>query len=219
MKKSIISTLAVSGIIALAGIAAVLAKAALRVSDAAQGVFDYGTLLAAVCAAVVVALVYGFVRFDRAHGLTLAAVTLHDLLVTFAVTALLSIVLPDLSAAPGIYSLSYALILTVAFTFAQSLIVLQSARKTVRATSRRDVSYAEAAAMAAKGTRCLRVEVTVAALVVALGIAVFGGLNRTLPVVCPMVVSALVSLFSACKVTPALWCAFSEKLKSRKVYR
>lgn len=219
MKKSAVSTLAVSGIIAVAGIVAVLAHFALKMSDAAQGMFEYGSLLAAGCTAVVLALAYGFVRFDRVHGIVLAAVTLHDLLVTFAVTALASIVMPGLSSVPAVYSLPYALVLAALFTLAQSLIVLQRARKIARTTSRREVSYEEAAAMATKETRCLRLEVTAAALVIMLGIAGFGGFKNTLAVVCPMVVAALVSLYSACRLTAALWMVFSEKIKSSKVYR
>lgn len=219
MKKSAVSTLAVSGIIAAIGIVAVLARLALHVSDAAQGVFEYGSILAAGCAAVVIALLYGFVRFDRAHGLTLAVVTLHDMLLTFSVTALISIVLPGLVAVPAVYALPYALVMTVLFTFAQSLIVLERARKIIRTTSRREVSYAKASEMAAGETRCLRAEVTAAALIIMLGIAGFGSFKNTLMVVCPMVVAALVSLYSACNLTPALWMAFSERLKNPKVYR
>ncbi len=219
MKKPAVSTLAVSGIIIAAGVVAVLARLAFNMSDAARGIFEYGSLLAAGCAAVVLALLYGFVRFDRAHGLTLAAVTLHDLLVTFAVTALASIVLPGIAAVPAVYSLPYALVMASLFTLAQSLIVLQRARKIARTTSRREVSHAEAAETAAGETRCLRLEVTAAALVVMLGIAGLGAFNTALPVVCPLVVASLVSLYSACKLTPALWAVFSEKMKGRKVYR
>lgn len=219
MKKSTVSTLAVSGVIIAVGVVAVLARLAFNMSEAARGMFDYGALLAAGCAAVVLALMYGFVRFDRAHGLTLAAVTLHDMLLTFAVTALASIVLPAVAAVPAVYSLPYALVMAALFTLAQSLIVLQRARKIVRTTSRREVSYAEAAQMAAGETRCLRLEVTTVALVVMLGIAGMGAFKTALPVVCPLVVAALVSLYSACKLTPALWTVFSEKLKGRKVYR
>lgn len=219
MKKSTVSLLAVSAIVAVAGIVAVLLGYALPISDAAQGVFDYGSLLSACCASIVLALVYGFVRFDRAHALVLAVVTMHDLVVTYALTALISIVLPGLAAIPSVYALPYMLVLAVLFTFAQSLIVLRHARKIILSTSRREVPYDQAACTAAKESRCQRIELTVMALVLMLGIAGFGSLSATLPLVCPLAVAALVSFYTAGKLTLALWTDFCEKLNGLKARR
>lgn len=216
MKKCAYSSFMPGLLVALLGAAAVATGIAFKVSAAASGMFNVGDMAWAAVAAAVVALVYGFVRFDRAHAVTLCLVMAHNLLAAFGLTALVSIVFPAVSSVPAVQSLSAAMLTVVAFTFFQSFVVLFHARRIVRSTSRREVPYEEAGRRAVRETAALRMECTLGAIVLTLCIAGFGGFGGTLAVVCPIVAAAAVSQYTGCFATGSVWASFAQKLGTRR---
>lgn len=218
MKKTRRSAWMLSAIIIVVGALAALTGLGLKLGPAAKAAVDIPQLLFCSLAAAVLAFFYGFIRFDRANAITLGAAVLHDLLLTMALTVLLSVVLPRVTKVPAATTLAITVLLTVAFTFCQTIPILRAARHIVRTTSRRDVSLDEAAKMAVAETRSFRITVSVPALLLMAAAVVAGGIPM-LAVLIVLPVALAVSYYSAERVTPMLWADCAAKLKTRKVYR
>ena len=218
MNKTKRSSWILSAIVVVIGAVVLLTKVGMKLDPAASAAVDYSQLLFCSLAAVVLALFYGFLRFDRANAIALSAAVLHDLLVTMALVVLLSAVLPRIAAVPAATTLAVTVLLSVAFTFCQSIPILRAARHIVRTTSRRDVSLDDAAKMAVAETRSFRVTVSLPVLLLVVAAVVAGGIQM-LSVLIALPVALAVSHFSAELITPTLWAGSAAKLKPRKVYR
>lgn len=190
-------------VVLAAGLAAVLTGAAPRFAASAAEMIDFPQFYLGIALAVVIAFAFGAIRYSLSVGWTLGLISLHDLLVTLAVTALVSLALPQAVILP-------VLILFVpVFTFANSLTVIRAARDLRAANSIRDMSNQEAAEKATSSTRGLRIGGAVLALVF-LAAAAAGGVKLA-GALLPLLIGLLVSLASSCFLTGKVWLLMGAK--------
>lgn len=218
MTKKSMSFVMISAALAALGILLAVLKIGFKFDVTSAASMNLTQLWLCMLAAVIFGLLYGFVRFDRANATALAAATLHDLLLTFALSVLLSLVLPGLTQVPAANTLPAVLMLTVLCTYCQTMLVMRDARMTARTTSRKDVSYEDAAKGAVASSRPLRLRCLVMALLFAVAAAVGGGMG-VLSVVAPLLLAMAVSYYSAESITPYVWAACAARMKVRKAYR
>lgn len=215
MKKSTIPFLTISLLISVAGILLWALKIGFVFEGTAAVTVDLAQMWLCMLVAVIFSLLYGFVRFDRVHAVALAFSVLHDLLLTFALTVVVSMALPGMTKVPVANTLTAAVLLSVAFAYTQTMLVLREARQVVRTTSRRDVTYENAADLAVSNSRKLRILVAAMAFVMVLAIAIAGGEGLVSAFV-PVFISILVSFYSAEKLNAYVWAYSAVALKGRR---
>ncbi len=218
MKKSSVPFLVFSLLIAAAGILIAVLKLGFVFNGTAASMINVTQMWLCMLAGVIFSLLYGFVRFDRAHAVALAFAALHDFLLTFALTAIATMVLPKMTSIPAASTLTTAIVVSIAFVYCQTMIVLREGRQVIRTTSRRDVTLEDAAGLAVSNSRALRVRVVVALLVLVLAVSLVGGMGLFVAFV-PVIISIFVSFYSAEKLTPYVWASSAAVLKGRKVYK
>lgn len=190
-------------------LAALLADIAPKYVGSAGDMINFTQLFICVAVAVVVALCFGVVRYSLGLGLGLAAITLHDLLLTFSLTVLLGFVFEQGAIMPVL------VIFAPVFTFVQSLPVIRAARDLRAATPQRDMSDAQVASEATKATGSLRIGSAVLALVFIVAGA-FGGM-KVVGTLIPLLAGVLASLYSSAVLTGAIWQnANAKSAKTRK---
>lgn len=209
MNKEIFKSKIPSLLVFLAGLATVLAGITPRFLASGADMINVSQLYIGIVIAVAVAFCFGAVRYNLAVGVNLAVISLHDLSLTLALTALLSFVLPQSAIMPVL------VMFAPVFTFAQSLPVIRAARDLRAANSSRDMSSEQAAEEATKSTRGLRVGSAVLALVfIAAGAA--GGLKLA-GTLLPLLSGLAASLVSSCLLTGKVWLWATVKFgKNRK---
>lgn len=218
MKKPAVTTLALSIVIILISLVLLLLGAGLKAEGTAAYTVNFSQMWVGILAAVVFSLLYGFVRFDRPNSLALAFATAHDLLLTYALTTFLGNFLPAIRQTPVVVTLPVVVLITVAFTYAQTMVLLREIRTVVRSTSRKDVSYQQAADMAVGSSRGLRIQCAAIALVIILAATIAGG-TKVMAVAAPLLLALIVSFFSACRLTAHVWAACAMRFKTRKAYK
>lgn len=191
------------------GLAAWLTGLATYVASDAR-MIDFTQLWLCVLAAVVFSFLFGWARYNLASGAALAVGTAHDLLLTWALTGLIAIVLPQSATLPLV------LMTGVACTYVQTLPRLRVARQIYRTTSLRDASVDEMAQQAAVSAPLAQwVALVIAVLFVVA--AVVSGNIRMLASLVPIVIALLASLYSARAITPFVWsCVMATRRPARR---
>ncbi len=212
LRKSAVRALLLSLLIALAGAALLLFGGGVRFFANTGTMVDFVQLLLCAVAAVVFSFVFGALRYDLPSGTALMLASLHDFAVTFALVAILSLLLPQHPLLPAMF------VMTAVFTYAQTIPVLRAVRELTKGTSLRDKNREEAAqeAAAGKGKQSLA---AVAAVVLLLAAAVIGGGARLGAAILPLALALAVSCYSARLVTPYFWAAVANRMKARRPAR
>lgn len=195
-------------LMALGALLAVL-KIGMRFEGAAAHMIRFSQMGWSIVIIVAFALIYGFVRYDKAGALTLSAAVLHDMGLSLATASLLGAVLK--------LSLYYpvTLMLTVVFTFCQSIPVMREARKILRSSSRKETPMEVIPAAAVKQTNGVRMMgMQIAILLIAVGL--LAGNAHMLSLLAPLAVSLLVSVYTATSVTGVVWQAASLRFRNKK---
>ncbi len=209
IRKSALNALIISALVAIAALALTLTGTALRFSFGAGVTVAYTALWLAILAVVVFSFLFGWARYDAWSGLTLGIAALHDQLLSLALASILSIFFGLGSAMPAL------LVAGIAFTYLFTIPVLREARTVGKATSLREMSRDEVAALAVKNTRPLRL-LTLA--VAALGLLAFilSGNLSMIGGVLPLLTGLAAALLSACFITPYVWAAFISRRKGKR---
>ncbi len=203
LTKSAMNHLLISALIILVGL--VLAFAGLGMKGA-NGALDLGALFAGMAVVTILSFILGLLRYSLATGITLAVVALKDQLMCFALVSILGVFIPQEYIAPLL------ILLTVVFTYTQSLLVLRAQMDLRASNSQRDMSDLAVAEAAVSTTRALRVKAAVIALLFIVGGAVCGLYVAMIP----LLVGLMMAFASACLLTAPLWAAAATRFTSRK---
>ena len=117
-----------------------------------------------------------------------------------AVCCAIALVLPQSATLP------LALLLTVAWTYCQTLPRLRVARQIYRSTSLRDTTMDEIAVKAANSNPMPLIVAPAMALLIFIAVAVSGNV-RLLASILPLAVALVVSIYSARAISPFVWSA------------
>lgn len=196
-------------VVLAAGLVAVLAGIAPKFQSSAADMINFSQLYVSAAITVFIAFCFGAVRYSLAIGFGLALISLHDLLLTLALTALVSLALPQAAIMPVL------VMFAPVFTFALSLPVIRAARDLRAANSARDMSDEQVAEEAVKSTRSLRMgSALLALLFIAAGAA--GGLKLTATLM-PLLAGLAAALLSSCVLTGKVWLLAGARFgKNRK---
>lgn len=198
-----------SAIVVLVGLVLSLLSIGMKFQASAGDMVSLNALFMSIVAVVVTSFIFAAVRYNTPTGLVLGIVVLHDQLLTLALVAIISIVLPQSNIMP------IMVIFSVVFTFAQNLPVIREIRDLRKSNSIRDMSNEMVADMAVKSTRGLRIASAVlAGLFIVAGLV--SGNSKFMYALSPLVVGLLVSLYSASTLTGKLWLDFSPRMTKRK---
>ncbi len=200
LNKNAMQTLAITLGLAVIGLVSWLLGGTGRFYASDARMINFTQMWLCMGAAVVFSFVFGILRYSLAAGAALGFAVLHDLLVTYALTGLIAVLLPQSA------NLPLALMLTVACTYCQTLPRLRTARQIYRSTSLRDITLDEIAVKAANSNPLPLIVAPVMALLVIIAAAVSGNV-RMLASVLPLAIALVVSVFSARAITPYVWSA------------
>lgn len=212
LKKSAQSALILSLAVVLVGLAAWAAGIGMRFRASDGAGIDFVQMALCMLAAVIFSLVFGMVRYSVPVGIALMVATAHDYLAALAVTALVAMLLPQPATLP------LAAMMTIAFTYCQTLPVLRMARKTMRSTPIRDRDYDLAATNAVAQQMNPMLMAVAAALVILLAAAVSGNL-RLIAGLVPLLAGLGASLYSSRRITPYIWAAVAPWQRTGKSRR
>ena len=195
-------------LIIAAGLVLTLAGVAPKFMASASDMVNFPQMYTGILIAVAVAFCFGAVRYNMAVGVSLALISLHDLLLTLALTALLSFALPQAAVMPVM------VLFAPVFTFVQSLPVIRAARDLRAANSARDMSNEQVADEATRSTKRLRLGTVVLGLLfIAAGAA--GGLKLAAALL-PLLAGLLSSLLASCMLTGKVWLCVGTKLSKKR---
>lgn len=200
LNKSATQALVISLVIMAVGLVAWLLRGASAYYASDARMIDFTQLWLSMGAAVVFSLLFGIARYSLAAGVALAVGTAHDLLVTYAICGVIALVLPQSATLP------LALLLTVAWTYCQTLPRLRVARQIYRSTSLRDTTMDEIAVKAANSNPMPLIVAPAMALLIFIAVAVSGNV-RLLASILPLAVALVVSIYSARAISPFVWSA------------
>lgn len=207
ISKTALNALIISIVACLLALALTLFGKGLRFQFGAEATISYLPLWLAMLAAVIVSFFFGWVRYDLAGGIALGAAVLHDQLLSFALTAILSLVFGLSSYLPAF------LVAGVAFTYMFTVPVLRDARTLLKGNT--SMGREAAAAQAVKNTRPLKFIVVAIAVLVFLAFLVSGNMAMAGNLL-PLVTGLLAAAFSSCLVTPYIWAAIVIRSKKRR---
>ena len=207
LHQSALKTLVVSLLVFAAALVLALSGIGLKFNFGSGATVSYLPFVYAVLAAVVTSFLFGWVRYELDGGVTLAVAVLHDLLLSFALTSLLSLVFPLSSYAPVF------LIAGVAASYVFSIPVLRDARQMLR--SNNSLKREQAAELAVKSGKPLKV--TVAAVsALSLAALIISGNSAMLGTVLPLITGLLAALISSCLLTPYFWASMTPRTSKRR---
>lgn len=170
---------------------------------------DFMPLWFGILLATVVSFLFGWVRYDLSGGAALGLGVLHDLLITAAVTSLVSLVLPQPASVP-------ALILSaVAVSYCLHVPVIREARSILRSVSSRELTREAAASQAVKNTLKPKMITVLFFLLAALALAVAGNKGMW-GAMLPLVAATLVSCVSSRFLVPYIWAAIAPRRKGKR---
>ena len=207
LHQSALKTLAVSALVVIIALVLALVGTGMRFNFGAGATVAYLPLVYAILAVVVVSFLFGWVRYELDGGITLGVAVLHDLLLSLALTSLLSLVFPLSAYAP------VCVIAGVAASYVFSIPVLRDARQGLRANT--NLSRETVAAQAVKAGRPLKFTVAIVA-VLSLAALVVSGNAVMVGTVLPLITGLLAALMSSCFLTPYLWASLNAPVSKRK---
>lgn len=207
LHQSALKTLVVSLLVFAAALVLAILGMGLKYNFGAGATVSYLPLVYAGLAVVVTSFIFGWARYELAGGVTLAAAVLHDLLLSFALSSLLSLVFP-LSAYAPVF-----LVAGVAASYVFSVPVLRDSRQALRSNS--SLEREQAARLAVKSGRPLKLTfAAVAAL--SLAALIISGNTAMVGTVLPLIAALLAALLSSCFLTPYLWASMNPKTSKRR---
>lgn len=207
--KSAPRALYLSLLVIVAGIAVAAAGIGLKFLGSAREMVAFDALYICMAVAVAVTFVFGALRYSLAIGITAGLVALHDQLLTLAVMALVSIVLPQTAVMPIL------IVFSIVFTYCQSWPVIRAMHELRAANSVRDMDNGQVAAAAVRQTAGLRLAAVIGAALLVVAGAV-GGNAALVGALAPLAVGLLVSFYSSMCVTPSLWVKSAARFGKRK---
>lgn len=207
LHQSALKTLVISLLVFVAALVLAFLGIGLKYNFGAEATVLYLPLVYAVLAVVVTSFLFGWVRYELNGGVTLAVAVLHDQLLSFALTSLLSLVFP-LSAYTPVF-----LVAGVAASYVFSVPVLRDARQTLR--SNNSLKREQAAAEAVKSGKPLKFTVAVIAAL-SLAALIISGNSAMLGTVLPLFTGLLSALVSSCFLTPYLWASMDPRISKRR---
>ncbi|MDI9520618.1 MAG: hypothetical protein QM308_05620 [Bacillota bacterium] len=207
LHQSALKTLVISLLVFVAALVLAFLGIGLKYNFGAEATVLYLPLVYAVLAVVVTSFLFGWVRYELNGGVALAVAVLHDQLLSFALTSLLSLVFP-LSAYTPVF-----LVAGVAASYVFSVPVLRDARQTLR--SNNSLKREQAAAEAVKSGKPLKFTVAVIA-VLSLSALIISGNSAMLGTVLPLFTGLFAALVSSCFLTPYLWASMDPRISKRR---
>lgn len=207
--KTALNTLIISALVALAALVMTLLGIGMKFVFGAEAIMAYLPLILAVLALVVLSFLFGWIRYDLAGALTLAAAVLHDQLLSLALCAIFSLAFGLSSYAPAL------LIAGVAATYCFTIPLLRDARQLIRGASSRDMTREQAADLARKKTSTLSVLTLFAAILVLAAFLVSGNIAMVGNVL-PLITGLISALLSSRLISPYLWAAYTFRRANRK---
>lgn len=209
IRKSALNALIISAIVFALALILTLLGLGMKFQPGAALMTNMPQMWGGMLAVVLFSFVFGWIRYDLASGATLLVATLHDQLLTLALTSLLS-VFAGLSATMPAFVLA-----SVMFTYCFTIPLLRESRLIARGASLRELSREGAAEQAVKITRPLTTWLLGAIVLVLLAMLVSGNkalLGNLLPLIAGLIATLLSSIF----ITPYIWAAFAARRKARK---
>ncbi|HPY94343.1 MAG TPA: hypothetical protein PLR12_02855 [Clostridia bacterium] len=205
--KTALNTIIISTLVALLALALGLFGQGMKFSLGAEAAMAWAPLLLSVLAALAVSFLFGWVRYGLDGGLSLAIAVLHDQLLSLAMCSIYSL-------AFGLSAYTVPLLVAgLAFTYLFTVPLLRDARARMHGNS--SLTRAQAAEMAVKSTRPLKLLVVLLSALVLLAFAVGGNVHMygsLLPLLSGLIAAAL----SSCLITPHVWAAFAIRASRRK---
>lgn len=202
--QTAVNILIVSLLIGLVGLALAFSRVGLKLAGGSVNMIDFPQLLVCMAAVVIFSLAYGWLRYNRAVGLTLLIVSLHDLLLTLGLVAIIGILVPQSSQLPVL------MMLVPVFTYSQSFALLRRMVQLRTANSQRDMSNEEVSAAALKETGRQRLVGGAIALLLVLAGALSGNGLLIARLLVPLIGLA-VSMFSVTMIAPNLWLLLTQR--------
>lgn len=202
--RTAINTLLVSLLIGLIGLALAFSRVGLKLSGGSVNMIDFPQMLICMVAVAIFSLVYGWLRYDRAVGLTLLIISAHDLLLTLALVAIVGIVVPQSALLPVL------MMLVPVFTYSQSFTLLRRTVLLRSGSSQREMSNQEVSAAAVKETARQRLAGGAVALVLLIAGALSGNGRLIAHMLVPLI-ALVVSVFSVTMIAPNLWLLLSQR--------
>ena len=207
--KNALNALIGSALVVLGALILTVLKLGMKFNYGAEATMAYLPLILGILAAAVVSFLFGWLRYSLAGGLTLGIAVLHDLLLSLALCAILSLVL-------GLSAYAPAFVLAgTAYTFCFTIPWLRSARKLARANNSRDFTREMAVRQALQQTRPLFILTVAVAALMLLAFLVSGNLVMAGSLL-PLITGLLVAAVSARCIMPYLWASFNFRQKTRK---
>ncbi len=204
--------LVLSAALIILGLAAAVTGIGFKFYANMRDAIDFSQLFICMLAVVLFSFTYGAVRHSMAAGATLGLIALHDQLLTLALVSLVGILVPQSQ------NLPFMIVMAVAFTYCQSLPVLRAALELRAATPLREMDHSQVAAQAVTHTAKLRLYGVIIALLILLAGFVSGN-SLLAAFLAPLLIGLLVSVFSACFITPSLWVITSTRMAHSKTKR
>lgn len=202
LQKSALNALILSALIALAALALTLLGTGLKFNFGAEATINYGAIWLAILPCAVTGFVFAWVRYGLPGAVALASATLHDLLLSLALCAILSLVFKLSSYLPAL------LIAGAAFTYMFSIPVIRDARQNVKSTA--NLNRNEAARLAVASTRKVKMIVVVVSVLVFAAFIISGNLAMVGNIL-PLITGLLAAALSSCLITPYVWAAVPAK--------
>lgn len=207
LHQSALKSLAASLVVFAAALALAFLGIGLKYNFGAEATVLYLPLVYAVLAVAATSFLFGWLRYELDGGLTLAVAVLHDQLLSFALTSLLSLAFPLSSYAPVF------LVAGVAASYVFSVPVLRDSRQTIRSNS--SLGREQAAGIAVKNGKPLKLMVAVISAL-SLAALIISGNSAVLGTVLPLFTGLLAALVSSCFLTPYLWASMNPKTSKRR---
>ncbi|MGI6215759.1 MAG: hypothetical protein ACOYIT_07820 [Christensenellales bacterium] len=214
MNNKLKKSLTISVLIILAGAILALAGIALPFEGSAKYAVEFPQIWLCMLASVVFALLFGFARVDRAHAAAMSLALLNDFLLSLSVTAIASLIIKGVSEMPAAVVFPITMMLSFVFSFAQSTVVLRSANRLMRTTTRKEKPLEQIAEEAPKASMKGRIGMLIVSFVFLLALA-FGG-KKLIPIAAPLMLSSLVAFFTSGCITAQIWAIFTKKFKFKQ---
>lgn len=170
---------------------------------------DFASLWMCILLTAGASFLFGWVRYGLSGAVALGLGLLHDLLITFALTSIISLVIAVPAAAPAL------IVSTAVFSFCLHVPVIREARTVLRGASSRDTTRQMAAEQAVKDTMKLKLFTASIFVLLVIAFVVSGG-AKMWGAMLPLLMGLLVACVSSRFLVPNLWTAISPKRKGKR---
>lgn len=209
IRKSALNRIILSAIIMVAALVVSLMNLGPKFLRHGEVLVQFGSLFAGILAIAVLSFIFGWVRYSRPAGVTLLVAALHDQLLGLAITVFASMAFALPVTMPA-YVLATSL-----FTYCFTIPLLRQARNELRGASSREFTREDAALKARVKVRPLILFVVVVTVLLLVAFVVAGNLEVIGHLV-PLLFGMLVSVCSACFISPFVWAACKTPRKVRR---